>query len=446
MSKVKVYPKVLLVGRTNVGKSTLFNRLAKDAQSIVSPEEGVTRDYLQETITWADKTFDLIDTGGISLKKQKDPILEKVRQKVLELFDEAALILFVCDGKVGLTPEDQELAKNLHQTKKPLVLILNKSDNVKVFEENLPDFYKLGIKEILAISAIHGKGIADLLEKIVDIIPKPKISTEIKKPIFKIAFLGKPNVGKSSLMNLMLKKERSIVHEEAGTTREAIAENIYFSQDIKDIAQLIDTAGIRRKRKIKQEDIESLMVKSSLAAVRQSDIILLLVDVSEHKISDQELKLLFYAYEQKKSIILIFNKTDLLNEQERKNFEFNLKPYDFILKKVPIVWTSCKTKKNVDKIFKEISKAWERRNQEFDIVEINELIKNELLKKPMFHKTNPIKISKITPIKFKIPTFEIKVNHPEWMGETQLGFIENILRKHYDLKGCPIKFNLKKSR
>ncbi|MFC1894544.1 ribosome biogenesis GTPase Der [Candidatus Dependentiae bacterium] len=443
MSIIKVSPKVLLVGRTNVGKSTLFNRLSKNTTSIVLEQESVTRDYLQETINWNNKTFNLIDTGGISLKKTKDSILERVYKQVFELFEKATLIIFVCDGKNGLTLEDQKIAKSLHKSKKPLVLAINKSDNIKLFEDNLHDFYKLGIKTIIPISALHGKGISDLLEIITDIIPEPKTITETIKPAFKTVILGKPNVGKSSLMNILIKKDRSIVAKLAGTTREAISENIYFTQDIQNIIQLTDTPGIRKKSRVK-EKIETLMVKSSLEAVRTSDIVLILIDASEQKISDQELKLLFYAYEQKKSIILIFNKVDLISQEQRKTFEYNLKLYDFIIKKIKTIWISCKTKKSIEKIFKEIQKTWILRNQQFDNAQIKELVLGYLEKKPMFHKTRLIKISKIYSVQAKAPTFTIKVNRPEWMKQSQLGFIENILRKHFDLRSCPIVFNIKK--
>ncbi|MCK4651076.1 ribosome biogenesis GTPase Der [Candidatus Babeliales bacterium] len=440
MKKIKKYPKVVLVGRTNVGKSTIFNRLSKQVRSIVSEKEGITRDYLEETISWEEKAFNLIDTGGISLKKQKDQLLEKIRQKVLMQLEKAALILFVCDGKNGLTQDDMEIVKILRKTKRPILLVINKSDNKKALEENIPDFYRLGIKEMITISAAHGTGILDLLEKIIQIIPKHTLEKEIEKPTYKVVIIGKPNVGKSSLMNLLVKKERSIITQKEGTTREAISENLFF---LEDIIQIVDTAGIRKKKSVK-EQVEALMVKSSLYAIRESDIILLVIDSSKQKLSDQELKLLFYAFDNKKAIILVFNKTDLLAQEERQFLEYNLKEYKFILKKIPIVWISCKTKKNVSTVYREIGKIRTRISQKFDSTKVDELIKSYLLKKPMYHKTQMLKIKKIIAVPTKIPTFTLKVNYPQWFESTQLGFIENILRKNYDLIGCPIKFILKK--
>jgi GTP-binding protein len=207
--------------------------------------------------------------------------------------------------------------------------------------------------------------------------------------------------------------------------------------------QITDTAGVRKKGRIK-ETVENLMIKSSLYAIRESDIILLIIDAAEHQISDQELKLLFYAVENKKSIIIAFNKTDLVTEDQRKFLEHNLKEYDFILKKIPIIWISCQTKKGIDKVFREIAKIQTRLAQTFDTLEVDELLKNYFAKKPMFHKTQPLLLKGISVLEGKIPTFVLKVNFPQWFGETQLGFIENVLRKHYDLKGCPIKFIIKK--
>ncbi|MFA5074757.1 MAG: ribosome biogenesis GTPase Der [Candidatus Babeliales bacterium] len=443
MAKIISHPKVILVGRTNVGKSTIFNRLTKNTKTIVLNKEGVTRDYISEIVDWADKKFELIDTGGLPFKKEKiskDPILEQVQQKVINLLEKASLILFVCDAKNGLVEEDLQVAKLLHKTKKPVLLLLNKADNINAYQDNYPEFFKLGFDQIIPISAIHGTGIADLLEKITENIKQKTELIEDHKPVYKVTILGKPNVGKSSLMNILSKKERSIVTDIPGTTREAISQPIYTSCDL---IQITDTAGIRKKSRV-SEDLESLMVKSSLEAVRISDIILLVVDASEKQLSDQELKLLFYAYEQKKAIIIIFNKIDLLSEYDKKSFEYELQKHDFLLKKIPQIWISCKDKKNVHKIILNIEKLWQRLNQEIDKMEINEIVKTEWQKKPMFHNQMSIKLFKIRPLKAKTPTFILHVNKPEWFKETQLGFIENVLRKHFDFKGCPIQFVLKK--
>ena len=433
MNKTLSHPKIAIIGRTNVGKSTLFNRLTKEKKSIVFEREAVTRDYIHEVISWQKKSFDLIDTGGLPLKKETDPILKEVQQSVHDIIQQADLILFVCDAKNGLIEEDRTLAKILHKTKKPVFLLLNKADNKTAYEENAYEFNSLGFKDIYPISAIHGTGIEKLLNNISETVETKKDFPQ--KPSYHITILGKPNVGKSSLMNLLIKEKRAIVSSTAGTTREAISEDVYFH---KDLIQFIDTAGIRKKSKI-EDPLEISMAKSSLLAIRNSDIVLLVIDSTKGQVSDQELKLLFYAFKEKKSIILVLNKTDILDTQHKEMLLYDLEKYNFFIKKLPVVWISCISKKNIGTILKEIQFAWKRRKQIFDKVKVENLIKEQLIKKPMYHKTLLLKVLRIQLIQGSIPTFILRVNYPQWFGPTQLGFIENVLRRNYDLLGCPIQ-------
>ena len=433
------FPKILLVGRTNVGKSTLFNRLIQEKKSIVFEREGVTRDYIQETVTWGDKTFDLIDTGGLVFGRHVDDIQKKVQEKILPQLQQAALILFVCDVKNGMTEEDLVIARTLHRSKRPTIILLNKADNKPRLEENMPDFYQLGFKEMLPVSAIHGSGIGDLLNRIIDHVGEP-LEGEVEKPRYRVSIIGKPNAGKSSLMNLLIKQERSIVSEVAGTTREAVESIIY---NCNDLVQMVDTAGVRKKRNV-TDDLETLMVKSSMEAVRTSDVVLLMIDASQGKISDQELKLLFYAFEQKRITLVLFNKVDLLDEYSREMLEQSMDEYKFILKKIPHIWISCLTKRNVSKIFTEIKTLWDRCQQEFSSSEVNEIVQEELLKKPLYHSKMALRVFKIRFIKRAVPTFVLHVNYPGWFGESELGCIENILRKNFNLRGCPIQFSVRK--
>lgn len=438
MKKIK-YPKVLLVGRTNVGKSTLFNRLINEKKSIVLDREGVTRDYVEDLVTWDDKTFSLVDTGGLQHKREINPIDQLVQEKVVALIKSAAMILFVCDGKNGLTREDKVIAKQLHSFNKPTILVVNKADNEDIKREQGSEFYSLGFKEIFYTSATHGSGIGNLLDRI-----SQGVSTahqqEVQIPSYNIAIIGKPNVGKSSLMNLLINQERSIVSDIAGTTREAISEKIYHCSDL---IQVTDTPGIRKKSRVCDE-LETLMVKSSLKTVREADIVLLVVDASAGPISDQELKLLFLIYEEKKPLLVIFNKTDIIDDYAATLLEQSKEAYDFILKKVPTVSISCVTKKNVGKIFNHVQKVWDRCQQHFNSTEVDELVKGELSTKPLYHTKVELKLFKIRHTEGKVPTFVLHVNYPEWFGPSQLACIENILRKHYDLKGCPISFIVRK--
>lgn len=438
MSKHLQYPKVILVGRTNVGKSTLFNRLVSEKKSIVFDREGVTRDYVQQPITWQDKTFELIDTGGILSKKIDNSIAQQAQEKALNLFNQAALLLFIVDGKNGLTLEDRAIAKILFKTKKPIVVLVNKADNHNALEENMAEFYTLGCKTIIQVSGIHGIGINTLLNTIVETL-KNDTPTVIEKPAHNIVIIGKPNVGKSSLMNILANQERSIVSDIAGTTRESISQNIYYCHDL---IQLTDTAGIRKKARI-DDDLETLMVKSSFASVDEADTVIIMFDASQGKLSDQELKLLFYTFEQKKCMLAIFNKIDLLDDYKKLTLAQDLESYAFILNKIPILNISCLTQKNTSYIFNELSKIWQRCQQEFHSTSINEHVQEALKYKILYHTGIQLKLFKIRSILAPIPTFVLHVNKPEWFGESELNCIENILRKGYDLKGCPVKFIVK---
>ena len=448
-----MYPNVAIVGRMNVGKSTLFNRLTKTKQSLVFPQEGVTRDYIENVVVWNDKFFNLIDTGGLPLTKHTDKILQEVEKSVLSIVESADLILFVCDGKNGLIEQDRQLAKILHKKKKPVFLLLNKSDNISAFREHEHEFLALGFKNIFCISATHGTGVRELLDAVTDTVQAPdKDVLPAPETLYQITILGKPNVGKSSLLNLLIKKHnaqsmeekapkgRAIVSEVAGTTREAITEQISFH---KDIIKVTDTPGIRKKARV-DEPLEQAMVKSALQAVRSADIILAVIDSTEGHLADQELKLLFYAYEQKKSIILVLNKTDILTEEQKDKLKYDMERYEFFIKKVPIVWISCKTEKNIGNVLKEIQKARRRRQTIFDEAKVHEIIKESFIRKPMYHKRQLLKILNVKVAKRPIPTIILNVNYPQWFGPTQLGYIENQLRRNYDLLGCPVDFILQK--
>ena len=439
MNKKINYPKVLLVGRTNVGKSTIFNRMTSKKSSIVLDREGVTRDYVEELVSWNDKAFKLIDTGGLCFKRKTSEIEGKIQEKVLNLLKSAEVLLFVCDVKSGLTQEDLHVAKTLHKSGQPVFLLLNKVDNKNAFDEHQYDFQSLGFKNVINVSAIHAIGFGTLLEKITEIISAPEITDEEKDTRNKIVILGKPNVGKSSLMNLLTHQERAIVSDIAGTTREAISEHVYFCNEL---MQITDTAGVRRKCRISDE-LETLMAKSSLEAIRDAGVVLLMIDASAGRIADQELKLLFYSLENKKPTLVIYNKVDLLedNEYARERLNHSIEEYDFILRKTNQIAISCLSKKNVCKILGQVQKILTRCKQQFDTIELNEMFQKELIRKQMFHKRQTLKIMHIKQLKdAAIPTFSLRVNYPEWFGPTQLGFIENTLRKSSTIPtySCPI--------
>ncbi len=432
-------PRVVIVGRTNVGKSTLFNRLSVNAKSMTFDFHGVTRDFIKDTVEWKNRRFELIDTGGISLRKSQDEIQEQVRQRAVQMMEQADVLLFVCDGTVGLTSEDQEIAKTIRKANKKIILVVNKADNT-ASQEHEHEFQRLGFEPILFMSAIHGTGISDLLDTLCSILPETASVTLEENLGPKIVILGKPNVGKSSLMNLLVQEERAIVSPVAGTTREAVTEKIsFYHQDL----ILTDTPGVRRKRSI-DEKLETMMVKSAFRAVEDADVVMLLIDASSRAIADQELKLAFYVFEHYKSLVILFNKEDLSDEDIKKDMDFSLSVYHYFLKKVPQLYISAKTGKNIGKVLPLVKQVYERSRQQFSDDEITLLFKEALKHKPLYHQSMIINVKRARQIAVNPITIVIITETPEWFGPTQLGFFDNILRSKYDLQGAPIKFLTRK--
>jgi GTP-binding protein len=439
MSKTKP-PKIVIVGRTNVGKSTLFNRLSENVKSITLDQEGVTRDPLKDYVSWQGYLFELIDTGGISLRKTDDIILEQTRKQALAQLEEAAVILFMCDGKVGVLPEDREISRLLHKLNKPIFLIINKLDSL-IAHEHLHEFNALGHEKQFELSAQHGTGIAELLEAIVLAISHKPPILEQEKPQCRVVILGKPNVGKSSLLNLLLKQERSIVSAIPGTTREPISENLQFYNET---IELTDTPGIRRKRVI-TDQLETMMVKTAMGALKNADIILLMVDASEGKLSDQELKLLFYAFEEHhKAVILLFNKQDKVESYEQETMGSQLDQYKYIIKKLAHLNISCKTGKNVGHIISLIEKVRQRYAQTIPDDELTFLFKEALVHKPLYKQGMMLRVARANQIQTSPITIALRVNLPQFFDATQFGYLESMMRKKYDLQGVPIHFIARK--
>ncbi len=432
------YSHVVVVGRTNVGKSTLFNRLSPKVKSIAFDQPGVTRDSLIDMVTWKEFTFRLVDTGGVSLRTSQDPIFEQVRLRALAQLQKAQVVLFVCDGTVGVLQEDREIAKLLHKNGVPVILAVNKIDTRQA-QERLFEFETFGMSVVVPISAQHGTGIIELLDAVVAHIDV-RASDDLEEKICRIVLLGKPNVGKSSLMNYLVKHERSIVSAEPGTTRESISETIQFH---KADVQITDTAGIRRKRTV-SDPLETLMVKSSFRAVEQADVILLLIDASSGTVADQELKLAFYVLEQHKALIILFNKHDLLQGYAQHDMDHRLVEYKHLMKKVPALSISCKTEKNLGRIMPVVHDVYKRHGQRFSDDELTMHIKDALQHKPLYHNTCMLVVRKVKQVATCPITFLLIVNEPSWFGPSQLSYFENSLRKKYDLLGVPIRFFVRK--
>lgn len=430
--------KVVVVGRANVGKSTLFNRLSTDVKSLTLDYVGVTRDFLKDIVSWNGRSFELIDTGGIQLTPSLDPLTEKVRLKAIELLEQATIVLFVCDGSIGILPEDRSIAKVIHKMGKKTMLLINKYD-VKVTHEHLDEFLRLGFKDTLPISAQHGTNTGELLNMVVEQLPVDPTDSDIP-PKFKVVLLGKPNVGKSSLMNKLMKEERTLVYDAPGTTREAISDTFTFFQEV---IQITDTAGVRRRRSV-NETIEEMMVKSSLQAVRDADIVLLMVDGHEGQLSHQELKLASFVFETGKALIILRNKHDLLTDDLRLDWKMEEENYDFLLKKIETLTISCKTGHHLGKLLPLIETVWERYQTHISMSEVTQLFKSALEKTPLMRNEQRLKVFSAKQVATTPPTIRLYVNEPKWFETSQLGFFENLLRKNYNLKGIPVKFLIRR--
>lgn len=434
-------PSVVLVGRMNVGKSTLFNRLASTVKSMTLDYEGVTRDILRDTVSWSDYVFDIVDTGGIHIRKDEDLIFQKVRNKALQALDEAAVVLLVIDGIVGILPEDRELAQLLHKKGKKVIVVVNKIDHSQA-AQGVHEAERLGFEHIIPLSAEHGTGINELLDEIVSLLPLGGTKQK-DAPDYKVVFLGRPNVGKSSLMNALVKEERSIVSDVPGTTREAITERVAFYQEH---IELTDTPGVRRKRSIGGE-LEPLMVKSALNALKDAQIVVMVLDVTQAQIVDQELKLAYYAFaDHYKGLILLLNKIDLMTDLMKADLERNMDFYSHLIKKIPVMQISCVSGKNIGKVLPLINKVWHRYSQTLPDEEINRLFISELQKKPLMHKREPLRVYRVWQQSSAPITLIMEVNEPKWFEESQLGFFENLLRQEYDLVGVPVRFIVRKNK
>lgn len=438
MSK-REYPQIILIGRTNVGKSTIFNRLANDAKSIVFDFHGVTRDLIKDVVSWQGKTFELVDTGGLAFSKTQDFLVQQTRLRAQSALQEKSIaaVLFICDGSVGVLPEDRLIAQLLHKMSLPVILVINKADT-GAFLEHEHEFKQLGFNSIIVISALHNRNTVDMLEAIVAALPAETPGIE-EQDSFRVVLLGKPNVGKSSLLNALLKKDRAIVSPVPGTTREPISEAIrFYQQDI----VLTDTAGVRKKNAV-DDPLELLMTKSTLHAVKNAAIVILMIDAAQGQLSDQEMKLAFYAFEkEQKALIIVFNKKDLVvkDDYAKERLSSDLKEYDFLMKRIEQVSISCLTNQNVGLILPLVQKIKDKLVLQFSINDLTVLFKEALEKKPLYKNGNRLIVYRAQQIKSNPHIIALYVNNPLYFGKSQLTYFENVMRDAYDLKGVPLIF------
>lgn len=442
MARPRKLPLVAIVGRPNVGKSTLFNRIIGKQRAIVHDIEGITRDRYESETEWGGKRFRLVDTGGI-IENPLDPVSRMMQEQVRAAIQEAKAILFVVDGRAAITRVDEAVRDELFRAAKPVVLAVNKLDNPSL-EMNRFDFFSLGLGEPFAVSSGHGLGTEELLDALVAHLPEqgpaPDELEEQDEPI-KVAVIGKPNVGKSSFINAILNQERTIVHDEPGTTRDAI--DIEFQRKGKSYL-FIDTAGLRKKAGIRAP-VEHFSVSRSLRAVRRADVCLVMIDAMEG-ITEQDKRILGYAMENGRAMVLAWTKWDLVSEREERfkalaeDIEFQMPHVRFI----PYLTISNLTRQRLFNVFEYIDRVAEQAAKRIPTPELNDFIADIKAKHPApTVKGNRAKIRYATQVSVRPTTFVLFVNSKDLFHFSYIRFIENQLRERYGFQGVPIKIELR---
>ena len=428
-------PLVAIVGRPNVGKSTFFNRICKKRVAIIEDTPGVTRDRIFQDAEWLNYKFTLIDTGGIE-PSSDDVILSQMRMQAELAIDAADVILFFVDAKDGLVPSDYDVADILRRTDKPVILVVNKTET-KDDEEMMYDFYALGIGEVFAISSAQGLGLGDLLDEIVKHFD-PTDDEEDDAYVKKVAIVGKPNVGKSSLTNKILGHNRSIVSDIPGTTRDSI--DSPFELDGEKYI-IIDTAGMRKKARIEDASVERYSVIRSLAAVRRADIVIVLIDAQDG-ITEQDVKIAGFVDQEGKPVIIAVNKWDAVDKDAHTIEQYNkdiITELSFMTY-APRLYISAKTGQRIDKLFMLIDSVYDNSNKRISTGLLNDCIREAVTAvEPPSDKGRRLKVLYATQVSIAPPTFVIFVNEAALMHFSYKRYLENYLRKSFDFSGTPIR-------
>ena len=442
MAQRKNKPIVAVVGRPNVGKSTLFNVLAGSRISIVKDTPGITRDRIYADVTWLNYHFTLIDTGGIE-PDSSDIILSQMRAQAQIAIDTADVILFLVDVKQGLVDADAKVADMLRRSRKPVVLVVNKVDSYEKMMMDVYEFYNLGIGEPMPISAANRQGIGDMLDKVVEYFPEDSADEEEdERP--RIAIIGKPNVGKSSIINKLIGEERLIVSDIAGTTRDAVdAEVRYNGKEY----IFIDTAGLRRKNKIKEE-LEQYMIVRSVSAVERADIVVLVIDAIEG-VTEQDAKIAGIAHDRGKGIIIAVNKWDAVEKDDKTMYRFSEKVRQ-ILSFMPyaeIIYISAKTGQRLSKLYELIDMVEQNQSLRGATGVLSEILTEAVaLQQPPTDKGKRLRLYYMTQVSVKPPTFVIFVNDKQLMHFSYQRYIENKIRDTFGFKGTPLHFIIRERK
>ena len=435
-------PVVAIVGRPNVGKSTLFNVLAGEMISIVKDTPGVTRDRIYADVSWLDQDFTLIDTGGIE-PESSDIILSQMREQAQIAIDTADVIIFITDVRQGLVDADSKVADMLRRARKPVILAVNKVDNFDKFMPDVYEFYNLGIGDPNPVSASSRLGIGDLLDAVVSYFPeKTEEEEEDERP--RVAIVGKPNVGKSSIINKLLGENRVIVSDIAGTTRDAIDTEIVH--DGREYV-FIDTAGLRRKSKIKEE-LERYSIIRTVTAVERADVVLMVIDAVEG-VTEQDAKIAGIAHERGKGVIIVVNKWDAIekNDKTMREYEGKIRNVLSYMPYAEIMYISAKTGQRIHKLFEMIDMVIENQSLRIATGVLNEIMTEAVaMQQPPSDKGKRLKLYYITQVSVKPPTFVIFVNDKELMHFSYTRYLENKIREAFGFRGTSLKFFIRERK